>query len=218
MDRPAFSGQMPAMVSFLESPTAEQHSIFDDVQGLLVGTLLVAISVQFLQATNLFTGQIAGLSLVGAKAFDMPFGMLFFLLNLPFYAIAFARMGLMFTLKTFTAVGLLTAWSFLLPHVMTFADLHVAFAAIAAGVTAGAGLIVLFRHNATLGGVGIVAVWLQDSYGIKAGWVQLAFDVLVFALAVSFFPINAVFYSLLGAAIVNIMIATNHRRDRYIAR
>ncbi|TCL09402.1 putative 5xTM membrane YitT family protein [Shimia isoporae] len=206
------------MVSFLESPTAEEHSLFDDMQGLLVGTLLVAISVQFLQAANLFTGQIAGLALVGTKSMDLSFGTLFFALNLPFYAIAYFRMGLEFTLKTFAAVGLLTLWSFLLPQVMTFADLHIAAAAVSAGVTAGAGLIVLFRHNATLGGVGIVAVWLQDAYSIKAGWVQLGFDVMVFGLAVSFFPIEAVIYSLLGAAIINIMIATNHRRDRYIAR
>ncbi|MGR3713199.1 MAG: YitT family protein [Shimia sp.] len=206
------------MVSFLESPTAESHSLFDDVQGLLVGTLLVAISVQFLEAAGLFTGQIAGLSLVGARAFGWSFGALFFALNLPFYIIAYVRMGLQFTLKTFSAVGLLTLWSFLLPQFMSFATLNVPMAGISAGVLAGAGLIVLFRHNATLGGVGIVAVWLQDAYSIKAGWVQLGFDVFVFALAVSFFPIHAVVYSLLGAAIVNIMIATNHRRDRYIAR
>lgn len=218
LDSYEISVQMPAMVSFLDSPTAEEHSIFDDIQGLLVGTLLVALSVQFLQGATLFTGQIAGLALVGTKALDISFSTLFFALNLPFYIIAYVRMGWEFTLKTFLAVGLLSLWTFILPQVMSFADLHIAAASVASGVTAGAGLIILFRHSATLGGVGIVAVWLQDAYGIKAGWVQLGFDVMVFALAVSFFPYDAVIYSLLGAAIVNIMIATNHRRDRYIAR
>lgn len=206
------------MVSFIESPSPEKHSPFDDIQGLVVGTLLVALSVQFLQACDLFTGQIAGLSLVSAKGTGMTFGAIFFVLNLPFYIIAYLRMGWFFTLKTFAAVGLLTLWTFLLPKVLEIASVHPLVGAALAGVTAGAGLIVLFRHGATLGGVGIVAVWLQDAKGIKAGWVQLGFDVLVFGLALSFFDLNAVVFSLVGAAITNIMIATNHRRDRYIAR
>ncbi|MFY0661232.1 MAG: YitT family protein [Shimia sp.] len=206
------------MVSFIESPSPEKHSPFDDIQGLIVGTLLVALSVQFLQAVDLFTGQIAGLSLVAAKATGLSFGALFFVLNLPFYIIAYLRMGWFFTLKTFAAVGLLTLWTFLLPQAFQIATVHPLVGAVLAGVTAGAGLIVLFRHGATLGGVGIVAVWLQDTKGIKAGWVQLGFDVFVFGLAVSFFDLNAVIFSLIGAAVTNIMIATNHRRDRYIAR
>ena len=63
-----------------------------------------------------------------------------------------------------------------------------------------------------------MALWLQDTRGIRAGWVQLGFDVAVFALAMSLFDFTTVGWSLLGAGVTNIMIATNHRRDRYIAR
>ncbi|SFM22343.1 YitT family protein [Shimia aestuarii] len=206
------------MVSFLEPSTTDRHSLLEDAQGIVVGTLLMALSVQFLQGGGLITGQIAGLSLTIAYAGGFAFGLVFFLLNLPFYAVALLRMGWAFTLKTFAAVGLMTAWTFFLPQVMQFADLHVGAAAILAGVTSGAGLIVLFRHGATLGGVGIVAVWLQDTRGIKAGWVQLGFDLCVFGLAWSLFDGRMVVYSLIGAAVTNVMVATNHRRDRYIAR
>lgn len=115
------------MVSFLDSPTAEEHSLFDDVQGLLVGTLLVAISVQFLQAASLFTGQIAGLALVGTQALDLSFSVLFFALNLPFYIIAYLRMGWEFTLKTFCAVGLLSLWTYVLPSVIVCISYAAAF-------------------------------------------------------------------------------------------
>ncbi|MDA5555714.1 YitT family protein [Shimia sp. MMG029] len=209
---------IPTMVSFLESPHPEQHSLFDDFQGLIVGTLLVALSVTFLQNSGLFTGQIAGLALVAGKAVGVPFALLFFAFNLPFYVIAYLRMGAKFTIKTFMAVGLLSLWSYVLPSFFTISNLNSLVAAVLAGITAGSGLIALFRHGATLGGVGIVAVWLQDTKGIKAGWVQLGFDFCVFALALSFFDLNAVAFSMIGAAITNIMIATNHRRDRYIAR
>lgn len=184
----------------------------------MVGTLLVALSVTFLQTSGLFTGQIAGLALVASKALGVSFATLFFVFNLPFYIVAYLRMGATFTIKTFMAVGLLSLWSYCLPSVFTISNLHPLVAAVLAGITAGSGLIALFRHGATLGGVGIVAVWLQDTKGIKAGWTQLTFDLFVFALALSFFDLGAVAFSLVGAAITNIMIATNHRRDRYIAR
>ncbi len=190
----------------------------EDVQGLIVGTALMALAVQLYQGGGLITGQIAGLSLTLNYITDLSFGVWFFILNLPFYIIAYRQMGVAFTLKTFAAVGLLSVWSFILPNVMQFEMLHPAAAAVLAGVVSGVGLIVLFRHGATLGGVGILAVWLQDSRGIKAGWVQLGFDLMVFALAVSLFELPMVLYSLMGAAILNIMIAVNHRRDRYIAR
>jgi hypothetical protein len=51
----------------LSKPTAEQHSLLEDVQGILVGATLVALSVQFLNASALFTGQIAGLAIIGAS-------------------------------------------------------------------------------------------------------------------------------------------------------
>ena len=206
------------MVSFLEPSTPDRHSPLEDAQGIVVGTLLMALCVQFLQGGGLITGQIAGLSLTISYAGGFAFGTVFFLLNLPFYVVALWRMGLAFTLKTFAAVGLMTLWTFVLPQVMSFATLYMGAAAVLAGVTSGAGLIVLFRHGATLGGVGIVAVWLQDTRGIKAGWVQLGFDLCVFGIALSLFDMQVVFWSLIGAAVTNVMIATNHRRDRYIAR
>lgn len=218
MDRHKFIIQAYVMVSFLESPRPQTHSKFDDIQGLIIGTVLVALSVQFLQASSLFTGQIAGLSLVLSYASGFSFAAVFFVLNLPFYVVAYLRMGLLFTLKTFAAVALLSLWCFVLPQMMSFASLDPLAAAVLGGISAGAGLIILFRHGATLGGVGIVAVWLQDTRGIKAGWTQLAFDLCVFAIAMSLFDIATVIFSLIGAAITNIMIATNHRRDRYIAR
>lgn len=178
----------------------------------------MALSVQFLQASHLITGQIAGLSLLVSYWGNWTFGIVFFLLNLPFYLVAFFRMGLRFTIKTFAAVGTVTIWTFVLPRVLEISYLHPLAGAVLAGIAAGAGLLALFRHGATLGGVGIVALWLQDTKGIKAGWVQLGFDACVFLLAIMLFAPATVFYSLIGAVVTNIMIVTNHRRDRYIAR
>lgn len=202
----------------LSKPPADRHTAFEDAQGILVGATLVALAVQVLTASNLLTGQIAGLSLLGSYATGWSFGALFFVLNLPFYLLALKQLGLTFTLKTFGAVAVMSTISELMPNLLAVNMVHPAAGAVLAGVLAGVGLIVLFRHGATLGGIGIVALWLQDTKGIQAGNTQLVFDLFVFAIGFLILPPPVVVWSLLGAVILNLIITVNHRRDRYVAR
>ncbi|SLN28657.1 hypothetical protein ROJ8625_01218 [Roseivivax jejudonensis] len=202
----------------LDTPPPDRHTLSEDVQGMLIGCTLVALSIQFLRASELITGQIAGLALVVSYPTGISFGIAFFVLNLPFYWLAIRQMGWRFTIKNFVAVTTMSVMADLMPYVLRVEPLHPAVGAALFGLCAGMGLLGLFRHGATLGGVGIVALWLQDTRGIKAGNVQLAFDLCVFALALFLFRWEIVAWSLLGAVILNVIITINHRRDRYIAR
>ncbi|GGB98453.1 membrane protein [Marivita lacus] len=202
----------------LSTPQSDRHTPFEDAQGILVGATLVALAVHVLSSANLMTGQIAGLALLGSYMSDWSFGAIFFVLNLPFYIVAVRQLGWVFTLKTFAAVALMSLISDTLPLILNVEMVHPALGAVLGGILAGVGLISLFRHGATLGGVGVVALWLQDARGIKAGNTQLAFDLVVFALAFWVLPIDVVIWSLLGAVILNMIITINHRRDRYVAR
>ncbi|MEM8542307.1 MAG: YitT family protein, partial [Pseudomonadota bacterium] len=85
------------------------------------------------------------------------------------------------------------------------------------GVTVGLGLLACFRHKASLGGIGVLALFIQDSTGFKAGYTQFLVDAVIFAVAIFIFPASVVAYSLLGALVLNGVIAFNHRRDRYVA-
>jgi uncharacterized membrane-anchored protein YitT (DUF2179 family) len=205
------------MMWLLETPRPDRHAPLEDLQGILVGTALVAFAIQLLTHPGLITGQIAGLALVLSYAGGWSFGAIFLLLNLPFYALAISRFGWVFTAKSFSAVLLLSGFSELLPAFVSFDRLDPLAAALLFGVAAGVGLLSLFRHGASLGGVGIVALYLQERTGFKAGWTQLIFDVCVFAVAFALFDPLTVLYSLTGAVVLNLIIAVNHRRDRYIA-
>ncbi|EPX83631.1 YitT family protein [Salipiger mucosus] len=201
----------------LETPQPDRHTLWEDAQGILIGATLVALAIQFLRAGELITGQIAGLSLVISYPTGWSFGLVFFVLNLPFYWLAIRQLGWVFTVKNFVAVTLMSTLAETMPYVLTV-DVPPSLAAPLFGVVGGVGLLSLFRHGATLGGMGIVALWLQDTRGIKAGNTQLAFDLCVFALALMLFDWVTVIWSLLGAVILNIIITINHRRDRYIAK
>ncbi|MEM7471111.1 MAG: YitT family protein [Pseudomonadota bacterium] len=195
-----------------------QHALWEDALAFVLGTALCAVGVQFLTHLGLITGQTAGLGVLLAYASDLSFGVWFFLLNLPFYVLGLIRMGLRFTVKSFIAVALVSAMSEVFPHAFTIATLNIYFGALLSGALIGIGLIVLFRHGASLGGIGVLALFLQERIGIQAGWVQLGFDALLFLAAFAVLDWKIVALSLLGAAVVNVIVGVNHRQDRYIGR
>jgi uncharacterized membrane-anchored protein YitT (DUF2179 family) len=197
------------------SPT--RHTRLEDAQGLIAGTAMCAFALHLLTSAGLMTGQTAGLAVLIGYATGWGFGPVFFAINLPFYWLALRRMGLAFTVKTFIAVALLSGFSMLIPPLVRFDTVDPLAAALIVGVITGPGLIVIFRHGASLGGIGILAVYLQDHTRLRAGWVQLGFDIVLFAAALLVLAPSLVLYSLAGAVVLNAIVAINHRRDRYIA-
>ena len=105
----------------------------------------------------------------------------------------------------------------LMPRWLSFDRLDPLFGAVLFGLVSGTALLALFRHGASLGGVGIVALMIQDRTGFRAGWTQLLFDIALFAGALLLLDWTTVAISALGSVVLNLVIAINHRRDRYIA-
>jgi len=108
----------------------DRHTTGDDLQALLTGTLFIALGVAMFKHAGLLTGGTAGLAFLLHYATGVSFGKLFFLINLPFYWIAWRRMGRAFTLKTFIAVALLSMLTEWQPLALSFAALQPLYAAI----------------------------------------------------------------------------------------
>ncbi|WP_321363954.1 YitT family protein [uncultured Celeribacter sp.] len=195
----------------------EKHTWFEDLQGYIFGTSMCAFALVMLRSLGLITGQMAGLAVLISYVSGLPFGWVFFAVNLPFYWFGYKRMGKVFVVKTFINVALISVLSEWFPSMISFEAISPLFGAIMVGFMTGAGLMAIFRHGGSLGGLGILALYLQDATGVKAGYVQLAFDACLFAIAFFIMPLPLVVYSLVGAVVVNLVIAINHRRDRYIA-
>ena len=193
------------------------HSLLEDAQGLAFGTTMAAFGIVILTHLGLITGQTAGLAVLISYATGWSFGAVFFAINIPFYILGYRRMGLAFTIKTFAAVALLSVLSIFIGGWVSFATLNPIFGAILFGFISGAALLAIFRHGASLGGIGILALLLQDRTGFRAGHTQLIFDAALFLAALTMLPPTTVAISFLGAVVVNVTIAINHRRDRYVA-
>lgn len=204
---------MPHPISPSTPPT--QHTLFEDIQGLLTGALLVALAVFWFKAAALLTGGTAGLAFLLHYPLGWNYGLVLFVINLPFYVFGYKVMGMRFTVKTFIAVGLLSGFVELLPYWIDLRGVNPVFAAVMGGLLAGTGILILIRHGASLGGVGIMAIYLQKTRQWRAGWVQMAIDALILLLGLWMLSPEKIVYSVLGAVALNLVIAVNHRQGRY---
>lgn len=193
-----------------------RHPLWEDALALLLGTAMVALGIAFYSHAGLLTGGTVGLAFLLKYVAGWPFGLVFFTLNIPFYLLAIWRMGWSFTLRTVIAVGLVSLLAELTPNWIRFAELNIYYAALFGGFAMGIGLLMLFRHRASLGGVNILALFLQERFGLRAGTFQMGIDALIVLAAVFIVPPEKVALSVLGAVALNLVLAINHRSDRYM--
>ena len=197
------------------TPATLRHRPSEDLQALLTGTIFVALGVLMFKEVGLLTGGTAGVAFWLHYATGWNFGLIFFAINLPFYALAYQRMGRVFTAKTFMAVALLTVLTNVLPQWVGFAHLHPAVTAVIGGLLMGTGMLILFRHKASLGGFNVLVLYLQEKRGWRAGRIQMALDCTIVLLALTVVDPVRVAYSVLAAVVMNLFIAVNHRPGRY---
>ncbi len=193
-----------------------RHAPLEDGYALITGLLLVTLGLAVLKQAGLATGGTSGIAFLLHYYSGLSLGLAFFLVNLPFYAFAVRGMGWAFAAKTFVAVALLSGFVQVLPFLFTIASVQPLFAAVAGGTLAGLGLLVLIRHRASLGGVGVMAFYLQEKKGISAGKVQMAVDALVVLLALLVIPLDRVALSVVSIVAINLVLVINHKSGRYM--
>lgn len=192
------------------------HRAYEDVLALIVGTALIALGLTLYTQATLLTGSTAGLALLIQYGAGIPFGWAFFVINLPFYILSLLQMGLAFTLRTFVAVGMLSLFTGLSQQWIEISHIEPLYAALIGGTIMGVGLLILFRHRASLGGVNILVLFLQERFGLRAGYVQLAIDATILSGGLFIVAPDKIALSLLGAVALNLVLALNHKPGRYI--
>ena len=63
----------------------------------------------------------------------------------------------------------------------------------------------------------MVVLWLQEKRGWRAGYVQLGLDGLILLAPLPWIGPRQATLSVLGAVVLNLALALNHRRGRYAA-
>lgn len=186
-------------------------SLVDDLQAFVTAVLLVSLGLSLLAGAGLLTGGTPGIAFLLSYASGVPLGAALFVVNLPFYVLAWRELGPRFTLRTLGAVTALSLGVELSRRWIGLSHVHPMYAAIAGGTLIGVGLLVLFRHRASLGGINVLALTLQRQRGWRAGAVQMAVDAAIVACAFALVEPARVGYSIVGSLAVNAVLLFNHR-------
>lgn len=199
-----------------DAPVAPPHSLLEDVFALVIGTLMASFGLALLTASGAVTGGVAGIALLLSYVSDWPFSVWFLLVNVPFFALALLRMGWQFTVKTVITVVLVSLFSGFHSAMLDLRSIEPAYGILFGSAVAGVGFIVLFRHRASVGGLSILCLYLQDRFGWRAGYVQMGLDAIIVLSSVFIVPLPILALSIGGVVIMNLVIALNHRPHRYV--
>ncbi|MCC2618012.1 YitT family protein [Aestuariibacter halophilus] len=195
--------------------TAQLHRFYEDILALLCAGVLVSLGILIFNTQGVLAGGSAGIALIGAQLLPVSFGMLFFAVNLPFYILSWRQLGKRFTINTFVSVSFISVLSEQLQRVIHINDVHPLIAATVGGTLIGVGLLIMFRHHSSLGGLGILAFYLQNRFNIRAGKFQMAADCTILMSSGLLFGAQIMLLSVISAITLNLLLAVNHKPGRY---
>lgn len=198
------------------NPAIREHTLFEDFLSISVASILLSFGIALFSHQQFLIGGTAGVAFLTQYATSFSFGAVFFVLNIPFYGLALWKLGWVFTLKTFVTVGLISFLTEFVPIVFEFGFVKPLYASALGGFLIGTGLLILFRHKASLGGLNILSIYLQKYHNVNAGKFQMIADVLIIIGAIFIVDFMSVIYSVLAAVFLNLILAVNHRRGRYL--
>lgn len=137
----------------------------------------------FLDPNNLAPGGVTGISIIISRFVPIETGTLIFLLNIPILILGIWKFGFRFILSTLYSIVLVSVFTNLwsLYPAPTQDKL---LAAITGAVLVGGSVGIIFKHNATTGGIDIIIKILRMKYKhLKTGTLFLVIDAAVVALS-----------------------------------
>lgn len=204
-----------ALLSENTGAPAAPHSVAEDVHALLIGSSFVAVGLSLLNSCGLSTGGLAGAALIVSYVTDWPVGPILVIFNLPFFALAHRRLGKTFAVKSICSMVAVALLSVRLPMWLTTSSVDSGFAAIFGGSLLGIAVLSLARHRASVGGIGIFALYVQERNGLNAGVFQMSLDIVILSVAAFVLEPAQWAWSAVSAVALNLVMIAYHRPGRY---
>ena len=164
---------------------------------ILLGILSAGMGLYgFLLSSRFIDGGVTGVSMLLAKVTPIPLPVWLPVLNLPFVALGLRYLGIAFALRSVLAIAGLAVALATIPFPDVTPDL--VLTAVFGGVFIGAGIGLAMRGGAVLDGTEIAALLISRRLPhLRVGDVILAFNVLLFLLAMSVLGVEEALYSTL---------------------
>ena len=167
---------------------------------ILAGVLTAAMGLKgFLYSSHFIDGGVTGISMLLAKTTPLPLAVWLPIINLPFVALGYRHLGRAFALRSVAAIAALTV----VLATVHFPDVtpDSLLTAVFGGVFIGAGIGLAVRGGAVLDGTEIAALLIgKRSPVVKVGDAILAFNVVLFVVAIAVLGTEPALYSILTYA------------------
>lgn len=189
----------------------------------IFGAFLYAAGINlFVVPAGLYTGGVMGvcqvIRTVLAEFFHLDFGnldiagIIYYIINVPIFIIAFTRLGRKFFAKTLITVTAITVFMSVIPPVVIVED--VMAACIVGGIVSGAGVGILLRMGSSGGGMDVVGVlltkWKRD---FSVGKVNLLVNLVLYGTCLFLFDVEVVVYSIIYAAVYSVAMDKMHTQN-----
>lgn len=91
------------------------HTLTEDIVAIVSGTAVTSLGLFLLKSAGAVTGGTAGVALLTSYATSLGFPVLFFVVNLPFFALALWKKGVSFTVRSMITAALVSGFSAVIP-------------------------------------------------------------------------------------------------------
>jgi uncharacterized membrane-anchored protein YitT (DUF2179 family) len=177
---------------------------------IAVGAMLCAVGINGILIPQQFlSGGVTGVAIaIRYLVPSLPIAMLYFILNIPIYALGWMYVGRRFFLYSIAGLlifsGALTYSNILLP-------VHdKILSAILAGIIIGVGSGIILRSLGSAGGLDILSIILMKRFSIRLGSSVLAFNALVLGIGAVLFSLEMSLYTLVylyvNSSMINLVV------------
>jgi len=152
--------------------------------GITIGTIIQALGiVLFLSPNKIAPGGFSGLSIIIYHLTKFPIGVMYFILNLPLFIIAWKRWG--FKYIALSLFGTITSSIFIDLFLYFFKPMtdNPLLASIYGGVLVGIGVGVVFKYWGSTGGTDLLSQLIYTYIGVSFGTSMLILDTSIVLLA-----------------------------------
>ncbi len=193
------------------------HTAVEDIYGIFIGGVLIALGLYLLRMAGLITGGVAGIALMVSYFVPLSAGQLFAIINLPIFLAFWRMLGTAYILRTIVATIAIMGLVQVVAQQMMIAAIAPPMAALVGGTVTGMGVLAVTRHATGVGGSAVIARWLSRLKGWNFGAICMGFDAMIVAVAFIVLGPDRGIWSLVAALSMNAVVLVWHRPDRYLA-
>jgi len=174
------------------------------------GSILCAIAINGILIPQKFLSSgLTGLVLIIHYLFPfLPVAVLYFLLNVPIFAVGWRYVGRRFFLYSLVGMTIFSGaleWIHFSLHIQDMLS-----SALFAGIITGTGVGITLKSLGSAGGIDILSVALLRRFSIRLGTTTLAFNSILLLAAAVLFPLEKAMYTLIyiyvSARIINLVV------------